>query len=150
MSNLRVRAIISYGNRLVLIERIKQTGEEKKYFVFPGGGVEDFETLEECVHREVLEEVGIEVKPLRELYRVNTERKTEVFFLCEYISGEIGTGKGPEFTSKSYGDRGTYVPTTISLSEIGVIDLLPLVQAALIEDLKKYGSFENILFRELS
>lgn len=38
---------------------------ESKYFAIPGGGVENGETLENAVHREIYEELGIEKKSLQ-------------------------------------------------------------------------------------
>lgn len=38
---------------------------ENKYFAIPGGGVEQGETLEDAVYREIYEELGIEKKSLR-------------------------------------------------------------------------------------
>ncbi len=147
---MRVRAIIPYNDRIVLVKRTRIVeGRVKEYFVFPGGGVEGSETLEECIKREVFEEIGIVVDPFKEIYRVRGKRE-EVFFLCKYVSGEFGTGKGPEFNSEGYRERGTYEIVTVPTTEISSIDLLPLVQVALVEDLKKYGSLEGIQFRELS
>ncbi len=147
---MRVRAIIPYNDRIVLVKRTRIVdGRIKEYFVFPGGGVEGSETLEECVKREVLEETGIDVDPFKEVYRLRG-KKEEVFFLCKYVSGELGSGKGPEFNSAEYKERGTYEIVAVPTIEISSIDLLPLVQVALVEDLKKYGSFEGIQFRELS
>jgi putative (di)nucleoside polyphosphate hydrolase len=37
---------------------------EERFYAIPGGGVEESETLEEAVYREINEELGIEVKSL--------------------------------------------------------------------------------------
>ena len=37
---------------------------EEKYFAIPGGGIEEGETLEDAVYREIQEELGIEKKSL--------------------------------------------------------------------------------------
>jgi len=56
---------------------------------FPGGGLEDDETLEECVEREVLEETGIRTKVKAQTVTV-LEYFSDViweshFFLCDFI-----------------------------------------------------------------
>jgi 8-oxo-dGTP diphosphatase len=61
---------------------------------FPGGQVEECETLPEALEREVFEETGIlvQVKSLIGIY--SNTRKPSILnmdFLCEYISGEPTT-----------------------------------------------------------
>jgi 8-oxo-dGTP diphosphatase len=61
---------------------------------FPGGQVEESETLPQAVEREVLEETGIVVR-LKSLVGIysNTRKPSIVNldFICEYISGEPRT-----------------------------------------------------------
>jgi len=57
-TNVRVSAIILKDDKILLIHR-KKNGEE--YWVFPGGGVEDTETPEQGIIREVKEETGLDV-----------------------------------------------------------------------------------------
>ena len=152
MINTRVRAIIPYENGLVLIHRIRTTAEgtRKDYFVFPGGGLEEQDaSLEECVEREVQEEIGIKVKARKHLYTVSSDSSCEHFYLCEYVSGEIGTGKGPEFTDDAYKSRGVYITEVVPVENISRIDLLQKVRDALVEDLAQSHVFENINYREL-
>lgn len=65
-----------------------------KDWEFPGGQVEEGETITNAVEREVLEETGIVVKPksLIGIYS-NTKRPSILMldFLCEYISGNPKT-----------------------------------------------------------
>ena len=98
-----------------------------EYYVFPGGGLEENETLEEGVKREVLEEFGIEVEVKEKLYfRQIGEELDEYLFLCKYVSGTLGTGTGPEFSGDpKYADRGLYIPTIVPKEEIKNIRLLP-------------------------
>jgi 8-oxo-dGTP diphosphatase len=57
----------------------------------PGGQVEEGETLEEAIHREVLEETGIKVKLLgiTGIYQNMTSGVTCVVFRGEYQAGEV-------------------------------------------------------------
>ena len=62
---------------------------------------EEGETPEEGTIREIKEEFGINVKIVRKLYETYSEKfnQREIFYLCEYINGEFGTGDGPEFNN---------------------------------------------------
>ena len=50
--NQRVRGIIIENGKIVLIERVKG---DKTYYIFPGGGVEEGETILQALHREMKE-----------------------------------------------------------------------------------------------
>lgn len=62
----------------------------------PGGQVEEGETLEEAIHREVFEETGIKVKiqGVTGIYQNVTIGVTCVVFRGEYQSGEVRTAEG--------------------------------------------------------
>lgn len=151
MSRKSARAIIIKDNELILIHRIKENeGKKIEYYVFPGGGLEKEETYEEAVKREVFEELGITVNPKKRLYRLEEENRDEMFILCQYLEGQIGTGKGPEFTLFEYSDRGQYIPETISIDKLKKINILEKIKIALIRDIEKYDKLEDIKFMDLS
>lgn len=112
------------------------------YYTFPGGGMEENETLEEGTKREIKEEFGIEVEVKELLYKISESNKIEYFFLCKYISGKFGTGDGPEFNNDPrYYDRGNYIPEIISKDDLEKIILLPEnISKEFIEDVKS-GKF---------
>ena len=117
---VRLAGIIPMENGIALMHRqhVKNRRYED-YYVFPGGGQEGDETLEQGTIREIKEEFGIDVKIVKLLYTLKSEDKEEYFFLCEYVSGELGTGEGPEFSGDpKYIDSGTYTPEIISKQEI--------------------------------
>lgn len=62
------------------------------YWEFPGGKCEDGETLEECVRRELLEEVNIDACPLRRLASIDHDYPHALVrlhpFLCRHIARE--------------------------------------------------------------
>jgi 8-oxo-dGTP diphosphatase len=62
---LGVGALIFDRDKILLVERGKKP--LKGYWSLPGGALETGETLEQGVIREVREETGLEVKPLRVL-----------------------------------------------------------------------------------
>jgi 8-oxo-dGTP diphosphatase len=59
-------AIVLRGSR-VLIARRKSTGAFAGFWEFPGGKREPGETIEECLHRELWEELAIRAKPVMSL-----------------------------------------------------------------------------------
>ena len=153
MSNTRVRGVIPKEEGLILIHRIKvENGIKREYYVFPGGGMEedDNEQIYKTVVREVEEELGIIVSPEKKLYEIKNENGNEIFVLCNHISGEIGTGTGPEFTTLEYSDRGLYFPEILTFSQFENVDLLEPVKNAIIQDLKEYGDLKNAPFRYLN
>jgi 8-oxo-dGTP diphosphatase len=64
-----VRAIIldSTGHK-ILVER--NLGSHEKYVNFPGGGLELGETLEQCISREMIEEIAIPILDFKFLFLV--------------------------------------------------------------------------------
>lgn len=105
--------------------KTREDGTIRDYYVVPGGKVEKEEKTEETVIREIYEEVGIKIKPLRELLSFYSEydNSIQIFYECEYIEGIIGTGNGPEYTSGKY--TGIIKPELVSLKNINDINLVP-------------------------
>ena len=140
---VRVAGIIPMEDGFALMHR---TGNKVSgildYHVFPGGGLEEGETLEEGTAREIKEEFGIDVKVKEKIYeyelRKNGLEQKEYFFLCEYVSGKLGTGEGPEFNNDpKYADRGNFIPEIVKRSEIHKINLLPPdIRDKFVEDVK--------------
>lgn len=60
----------------------------RTYWTFPGGGVNEGETLEQAVVREVKEETGLDVKVVRFLFEENYEAGTGYCYLAELIGEE--------------------------------------------------------------
>lgn len=123
----RAGGILIENGKVLLIHRIKDNDE---YYVFPGGGIETNETIEQATKRELLEEAGIEVELIEKnpRYILKNESGIQYFSLVKRVKGIIGTGKGPEFTDKSYEKHGKYIVEMISIKDIanGKINLVPL------------------------
>ena len=62
----------------------------------------------------------------------------EYFYLSKYVSGEFGTGDGPEFSNDpKYADAGKYIPEIVDIKDIENITLLPEdIRDRFIEDFK--------------
>ena len=78
------RGIVVENNKILLTHELN-TG----VFMSPGGGLESGETLEECCIRELTEESGIIVKPLKQIFRINEYcpecMYVSNYFLCEKV-----------------------------------------------------------------
>lgn len=130
MERTRVAGIIFMNGGVALMHRVGvlKRKDIQEYYTFPGGGLEEGETLEEGTIREIKEEFGIDVKVVKKLYELESEKfnQKEYFFLCEYIGGEFGTGEGPEFSNNpKYIDSGKYLPEIIKKEDVKNIPLLP-------------------------
>ncbi len=53
---------------------------------FPGGKAEAEETLEDALTREILEELGVQIRVIREFHRNQFEDIELISFVCELIS----------------------------------------------------------------
>lgn len=123
-----VRAIIKKDGGIVLIHRIKkkEDGTYREYYVIPGGKMENGETEEQTVVREVFEELGIKIEPEKKVIEYNSDYddSIQIFYSCKYIEGTVGTGNGPEITDKST-YQGLFEPVIIKFDEIKNINLVP-------------------------
>ena len=142
MERTRVAGIIFIDGKLAVMHRkdVLKRPEMPEYYTLPGGGLENGETLEEGTIREIKEEFGINVKVIKKLYEMESEKfnQKELFFLCEYESGEFGTGEGPEFSGDpKYIESGKYLPELIERENIEKINLMPPeIKEKIIEDIK--------------
>jgi 8-oxo-dGTP diphosphatase len=87
MGKQTARAIIFNGEgKLLMIERHKD-GEH--YFVLPGGHVDEGETSERAVAREVWEETGLGVTVSKLLYTSSDDKyqNEQRIYLCDYHGG---------------------------------------------------------------
>ena len=142
MERTRVAGIIFIDGKLAVMHRkdVIKRPEMPEYYTLPGGGLENGETLEEGTIREIKEEFGINVKVIKKLYEMESEKfnQKELFFLCEYESGKFGAGEGPEFSGDpKYIESGKYLPELIERENIEKINLMPPeIKEKIIEDIK--------------
>ena len=117
----RARAIIIKDDKMVSMYR---EFDNRVFYVFPGGGMENDESEEECVIREVYEEFGINIKPVKKVYIGENEKRISNYYLCEWIDGEFGTGKGEEYDVAA-NKQGFYKPMFVEISSIPNLSLMP-------------------------
>ena len=131
--NERVRGIIIDDGKIALIERVKP---DRTYYIFPGGGVEKGESHAQALHREMKEELGIDVSVgdrFGEYHAVDSrgEKMVNYFYFCKQTGGTFGTGDGPEYQPNTpYAVDGTHDPVWVPLPKLPEINLQP-------EDIKK-------------
>ena len=140
---IRVAGIVPMNGGFVLMHRknVIRNKDYQEYYTFPGGHLEEGETLEEGVIREIKEEFGINVKVEKKLYELENSRVNmkEYFFLCEYVDGEFGIGDGEEFSNNpEYKDSGEYIPEIVKRENISNLIVLPLeIKEKFVQDLQK-------------
>lgn len=131
--NLKVRtratAILIQNDVIALIERHR---EGRHYFTFPGGGLDAGETPQQAVVREVREELGVQVRVLRQVAKVWFRGNPQFFFLVEQVGGEFGTGTGEEYAPDHDPARGSYVPIWMLLADVSANPVLPQQVATLV------------------
>ena len=97
----RATAIVFKDNKIILLKRIKNGSE---YFIFPGGGVDEGETIEQGLVREVKEELSLDISTWKYLFDLEVEhganfanfglQKYYIYLITEFTgTPEIG---GPE------------------------------------------------------
>lgn len=111
----RYQGVFLRDDHILLIRHEEYGG--RTYWLLPGGGIEAGETEEECVIREMREELGVEVRVQRLLSEepAHAESVYQIHknYLCEILSGEPAPGYEPEEEASSvYG-----------IAEVGWFDL---------------------------
>lgn len=109
------RAIIVRDGAIALIERHRAG---RHYFVFPGGKLEPGETPTEALVREVEEETGLAVRPMRLVAEVTFPDRVQTFWLAAIEGGVFGAGTGLEMTGGEPPDQGTYRPVWMPLADL--------------------------------
>jgi len=141
MKPTRAAGIIIKGDtRILLMHRIKN-GDE--YYTFPGGGVEESETLSDAVIREIFEETTLKVIIDRELYFHDYETSEGHYFLCKYLHGEPKLGDSIEKERMKKDKNDFYKPEWIETNKLNNLLVYPLeIRDWLITDLANGFSYD--------
>ena len=88
--NIRVTGILIENNKILLV---KQRVSEKRNWSLPGGKLEQGETLEQGIIREMKEETGLDVEIIRLLYLCDVSASDNtllhITFLLKRVDGDI-------------------------------------------------------------
>jgi 8-oxo-dGTP diphosphatase len=135
---MRIRAgiVLIEDNKVALIERHRQG---RHYFTFPGGGMDEGESVEQAAVREAREELGLTVALKQQLAEIHFNTNLQYYYLAEKIDGEFGTGTGEEF-GEFDPMSGTYQPIWMAISELPEHeDVHPAFVAELVMKSQKEG-----------
>ena len=92
MNPIHVSAALVFRSGKLLITQRPAAAHLGGLWEFPGGKCEPGETFEDCLHRELREELGIEVEIgalLEELTHDYPEKRVHLkFFLCRWLANE--------------------------------------------------------------
>lgn len=111
------RAVIIDNNRVLTMFRrkIDEAGNKNEYYAIPGGGIEESETMEKAVVRELQEELNVKIKILGYLGKVEKAKDIENYFHCEIIEGTPRLG-GEELEIMT--DSNYYEPMYMDINEL--------------------------------
>ncbi len=119
----RVAAVIIEDNKILLMRRIK---EGQEYFVFPGGGIEGNESVEDAIIREVKEELSLDVKIDKLFFEIENRGQEELYFLIKEFSGNLKLG-GPE--KERMNENNQYYPIWLDLKDASDLPNLYPIEA---------------------
>ncbi|ELB2205060.1 NUDIX domain-containing protein [Vibrio parahaemolyticus] len=130
MQKSRVSALLvnRKNEEILLIKRFKGG---RIYWVFPGGGVESSELLQQALVREVFEETSQEVDNPEEIFSVVNRGRKEHFFLVSvpFFEPKLST-YSPEFNVQNCTNR--YELTWVKLNELSQLNLVPVEAQAIV------------------
>lgn len=117
---MRVTAVLVEDGHILLVEQ-RVTPSSSREWSLPGGGLEEGETIEDCVQREMREETGLSVAIDALLYlcdRIQDGRHVvHITFAVKRLAGELRTGHEPEAWANPI--RGVKMAPIVHLADYG-------------------------------
>ncbi|ENQ8704908.1 MULTISPECIES: NUDIX domain-containing protein [Vibrio] len=133
MQKQRVSALmVNCQNGYILL--IKRFKEGRNYWVFPGGGVEVEELLEEAIVREVFEETSLRIDNYQEIFSVVNRGRKEHFYLVNvpFFDPKLSS-HSPEYEAQSSSNR--YELTWVKLNDLSKLNLVPVEAKEIVSSL---------------
>lgn len=115
----RAAGVIVNNVKMLLIHRIR---DGREYWVLPGGSIEEGETVEEALDREMAEELGIQVQAKHYLFEIQNLGRVEYFYLISKYKSEPRIG-GPELARMN--EQNQYILEEVDIDQISKINFLP-------------------------
>ena len=135
-----VGGICIRDSKILLIYRInKEKDLHKEYFVFPGGTVEDDQTIEETLIKE-FEDISISVT-LGDLFyskEGDEEEESEYYYMCTHVLGDPSSfkAKNKEDLDETKEKTQFYTPMWVAMSELEEMIVYPeSMKAKLLQEL---------------
>jgi 8-oxo-dGTP diphosphatase len=119
---MRAAVVIVEDGRVALIERVR---DQRTYFKFPGGRVEDGESPQQAAVREAHEELGVSVELGDLIFVAYRNGREQRYYLATITGGSFGTGRGTEMMTSGTTAKGTYRPVWVDLTALHGIDVRP-------------------------
>ena len=142
-----VRAIIIKDNALLLMRRNKHGHE---YYNLIGGGIDDGETAQQALEREVKEESGVVFTNQRLVItqEASISYGTVYVYLCDYVSGNPKLDPASEESSINAAGQDLYQPVWLDLRDfVAVTFVAEGLKQALLSGLKNGFQDKPILLR---
>ncbi|MFO7882355.1 MAG: NUDIX domain-containing protein [Kosmotogaceae bacterium] len=140
--HISVRGVIFQENSVLIVKHAHE--DRQPFWCFPGGKVEQGETLPDALKRELKEETKIDIEPRNIIFIQDFihERLLELFFKCEKISGTGELGYDPEVIGS---------PVLVDLRWVNVDELatMPVYPKTLSEKISKRININGIAFTQL-
>lgn len=120
---IRAGGIVVHDGKILLIRRIRN-GEE--FYVFPGGGVDPGETVQQGIIREILEETNQNVFVHSIPYHLDFIDDSDQYYgICKFESGGEVRLNGPEADHQT--EQNQYHPCWVAMSDIPALTLYPVM-----------------------
>jgi ADP-ribose pyrophosphatase YjhB (NUDIX family) len=150
---VRVSAVIMEEDNILLVEHRRRG---RAYWTLPGGRLEEDETIEECLRREITEETGLEVHPRRLLFVAdviptngsNAEHVVNLVFHAVVVGGQLATERSAHPGERK--DHAEFVPLG-SVPALGLYPpLVEEIAGAFLEDFHGETKYLGNLWREVA
>ncbi len=132
-----VRAIILENDKMLVMHRDKYGSQ---YFTLVGGRVNEGETLEQALRREIEEETGLEVTEARLVFTEEYEApyNSQYIYLCKVAShGGVAIGEASEEGLMNRLDMNIHTPVWLYTQNFSKVQFrTPALQTALVKALK--------------